>query len=165
LNKLTFVDILSPGPQRRARELEMPEDSLPDAELDVMVCLWQHGPQTARALREALESSRPMTHASISTLLMRLIDKGLVAREKGGVGKAFIFRALAPPDAIQRHLVSDLLDRVFGGSGIALVSTLLESRRPTPSELDELSALLEQLRSRKKTKAVRTEKGKRSAGS
>jgi BlaI family transcriptional regulator, penicillinase repressor len=127
----------------------MTEAALPDAELDVMVCLWQHGPKTARELREALAATRPMTHASISTLLARLTEKGLVGREKGTVGKAFVFRALVSPNATRRHLVSELLDRVFGGSGLALVSTLLESRRPTASEIEELSDLLEQLRKRK----------------
>jgi predicted transcriptional regulator len=127
----------------------MTETALPDAELDVMVCLWQHGPKTARELREALAATRPMTHASISTLLARLAEKGLVGRVKGAVGKAFVFRALVSPNATRRHLVSELLDRVFGGSGLALVSTLLESRRPTAGEIEELSDLLEQLRKRK----------------
>jgi len=140
----------------------MPEAALPDAELDVMVCLWRHGPQTARELREALVPTRPMTHASTSTLLMRLSEKGLVGREKGTVGKAFVFRPLVSPHAIRRHLVGDLLDRVFGGSGVALVSTLLESRRPTARELDELSALVDQLRKRKTRSAVKVEKEKRS---
>jgi BlaI family transcriptional regulator, penicillinase repressor len=143
----------------------MAESSLPDAELDVMVCLWQHGPQAAGKLRELLSAKRPMTHASISTLLMRLLDKGLVGREKGTVGKAFVFRALVPPNTIQRHLVGDLLDRVFGGSGVALVSTLLESRRPTSDELDELSALVDQLRkpkTRSASKEGKSQQKKRS---
>jgi BlaI family penicillinase repressor len=129
--------------------MKMTEAALPDAELDVMVCLWQQGPKTARELREALAAARPMTHASISTLLARLTEKGLVGREKGAVGKAFVFRALVSPNATRRHLVSELLDRVFGGSGLALVSTLLESRRPTAREIDQLSNLLDQLRARK----------------
>ena len=122
--------------------------SLPDAELDVMVCLWDGGPQTARALREALQNKRPMTHASISTLLRRLTDKGFVAREKAEVGKAFVFRAVVAPNPTQRRLVRDLLDRVFGGSGVALVSALLDTRRPTAKELDELSQLVERLRNK-----------------
>jgi BlaI family penicillinase repressor len=140
----------------------MNEAALPDAELDVMVCLWQHGPKTARALREALAPTRPMTHASISTLLARLTEKELVGREKGPVGKAFVFRAIVSPNATRRHLVSELLDRVFGGSGLALVSTLLESRRPTAREIDELSDLLEQLRKRKSGPASESRIGPKS---
>jgi|HubBroStandDraft_6_1064221.scaffolds.fasta_scaffold316112_2 BlaI family penicillinase repressor len=131
----------------------MADPVLPDAELDVMVCLWQEGPQTASALRTLLTASRPMTHASISTLLSRLMRKGLVARQKGDIGKAFVFRAAVEPFPIQRHLVGDLLDRVFGGSGVALVATLLQSRRPTAKELDELGALVDEHRKRKSRSA------------
>jgi len=112
-------------------------------------------------LRETLAPTRPMTHASISTLLMRLSEKGLVGREKGAIGKAFVFRPLVSPKAIRRHLVGDLLDRVFGGSGVALVSTLLESRRPTARELDELSALVDQLRKRKTRSAANAPKAEK----
>jgi BlaI family penicillinase repressor len=127
--------------------------ALPDAELDVLVCLWNEGPQTASALRALLAASRPMTHASISTLLSRLMRKGLVARQKGNAGKAFVFHAAVEPFPIQRHLVGDLLDRVFAGSGVALVATLLQSRRPTARELDELSALVDEHRKRKNRSA------------
>lgn len=139
----------------------MVDRDLPDAELDVMLCLWKKGPQTAAAIREMLSAGRPMTHASVSTLLARLANKGLVTREKGTVGKAFVFRATVERNPIQRQLVGDLLDRVFGGSGIALISTLLESRRPSARELDELSTLVRELRSRKSRSASATARSKR----
>ena len=123
--------------------------ALPEAELDIMVCLWKHGPQTVGALRQMLAASRPMTHASVSTLLARLTQKGFVTREKGNVGKALVFRAGVGPSPIRRRMVGELLDRVFGGSGVALVSTLLASRRPTAAELDELADVVEQVRQRR----------------
>ena len=139
----------------------MVDADLPDAELDVMLCLWRKGPQTAAAIREALAPGRRMTHASVSTLLARLTHKGLVTREKGSVGKAFVFQAMVERNPIQRQLVGDLLDRVFGGSGIALISTLLESRRPSARELDELSTLVQELRSRKSRSVSVTARSRR----
>jgi predicted transcriptional regulator len=127
----------------------MTEHQLPDAELDVMACLWRGGSLTARQLREALADKRPMAHASVCTLLKRLEDKGLVSRSKGNVGKAFVYQAVARVGATRRRLLGDLLDRLFGGSGVALVSSLLESRPPTGRELDELQSLLNDLRRQK----------------
>jgi len=89
------------------------------------------------------------------------MQKGLVSREKGRVGKAFVFQATVERNPIQRRLVGDLLDRVFGGSGIALIATLLESRRPSTRELDELSTLVQQLRDRKSRSAPATARSKR----
>lgn len=126
----------------------MPEPSVPDAELDVMASLWSLRQATAAQLREALQSKRPLAHTSVCTLLKRLESRGLVVREKGPAGKAFLYRPNIKPAGMGRRLLTDLLDRVFGGSGVALVASLLESRPPNEHELEELRQLLDHLRDR-----------------
>ncbi len=124
----------------------MTELDLPDAELDVMSCLWRTDAMTAREVREQLQPTRPMTHASVCTLLKRLEDKGLVNRRKASSGKAFVYTASVAPTKTQRRLVRDLVDRMFAGSGVALVASLLHSRRPTDAEIVELQSLLDELK-------------------
>lgn len=135
----------------------MTELDLPDAELDVMSCLWQAEALTAREIREQLQPTRPMTHASVCTLLRRLEDKGLVNRRKASSGKAFVYMASVAPTKTQRRLVRDLVDRMFAGSGVALIASLLHSRRPTDAEIVELQSLLDQL---KQTKASQSKGSK-----
>jgi predicted transcriptional regulator len=125
------------------------EQVLPNAELDVMRCLWQGQPRTARAIREELERERPMSHSSVCSLLARLEAKGFVSREKGTNGKAFMYRAAKPPNRTKRRLVGDLLDKLFAGSGVDLVAALFESRPPTEEQMYELQKLLDELRARK----------------
>jgi len=124
----------------------MSEQELPDAELDVLACLWNRKELSVREIREAMQEYRPMTHAAASTLLKRLQQKGLVRRRKGPVGKAFLFRATVPPTPTYRRIVSDLMKRVFAENGLALVSALYESHPPTPEEVEELQALVDRLR-------------------
>ena len=119
---------------------------LPEAELDIISCLWKRGPSTAREIREALHDRRPLAHASVCTLLKRLEEKGYVSREKAGQGKAYRYATHLQPDGTARPLLDKLLDRVFGGSGVALVASLLESRPPTEDEIEELQDLLDQLK-------------------
>ncbi len=138
----------------------MTDRKLPPAELDVMSCLWDQDELTARDIRESLELIRPMSHSSVSTLLNRLVDKGLVTRQKGKNGKAFVFSAAAEPASTQGRLVCDLLDRVFAGSGVNLVASLLESRPPTSDELSDLGDLIEELR-RQKTRPTAKKRGGR----
>jgi predicted transcriptional regulator len=121
-------------------------ETLPDAELEVMACLWQSGPLTARQVREQLKPHRPLAHASVCTLLGRLEDKEFVSREKGPIGKAFVYTARVKPAQTHRQLLGSLLDRVFAGSGVALVASLFETKAPSPEEIKELEALLKQLR-------------------
>jgi BlaI family transcriptional regulator, penicillinase repressor len=124
----------------------MAEERLPDAELEVMACLWRLREATARQVREAMMGYRPMAHTSMVTLLGRLEAKGLVKRAKGPVGKAFLYTPMRRPGKTYRRVVGDVLQRIFGGNGLALVASLFETQPPTAAELVELQQLLDRLR-------------------
>jgi BlaI family transcriptional regulator, penicillinase repressor len=146
----TDVDILGLDLMEPASEENQAvgtEPALPDAELEVLACLWKQGEATARDVREAMAAYRPLTHSAVSTLLARLQEKGLVDRRKGPVGKAFLFRAVGRPTTTRRRLVGELLERVFGGDALAVVSSLFETRPPNADELDHLERMLAELRS------------------
>ena len=124
----------------------MQDDNLPGAELDILACLWRSGGQaTARELREMLAPFRPMAHGSVVSLLNRLETKGLVTKRKGDVGKAFIFMAVRRPEPTYRRLLGNILERVFGGDQLALVSSLFETRPPSLDEIKEMRRMLEEL--------------------
>ncbi|MBN2559606.1 MAG: BlaI/MecI/CopY family transcriptional regulator [Phycisphaerae bacterium] len=128
---------------------------LPNAELDVLACLWQDGQATARRIREKMKRYRPMAHGSVVTLLVRLEQKGLVAKEKGPVGKAFVFRATRKPEPTYRALLKDTLHRVFGGDTVKMVTSLFEAQTPTADELPSLQSLVAGLKVKAKKKAGR----------
>ncbi len=136
----------------RGTSSEMAIERLPDAELDVLACLWQSGQLTAREIREQLVARRPMAHGSVMTLLGRLLKKGLVSREKAPVGKAFVFRAVRRPDGAFRGVIERVLQRVFGGDRLALVATLFSTRPPTQDEQKQLRDLLADLQTKSPSK-------------
>lgn len=122
---------------------------IPDAELDVLQCLHRRGDATAADIRRELEAERPMAHGSVVTLLNRLERKGLVTHWKGNVGKAFMYRATRTPQATARPVVRNVLQRVFGGDKLALVTSLFETRPPTPQELEDLERLVSELKQKR----------------
>ena len=140
----------------RSRSTSRTDARLPDAELEVLAALWRHGSATARQIREALHRHRPMAHGSVLTLLGRLQTKGLVARRKGPVGKAFVYQPTRSAAPTYRRIVKDLVQRIFGGNSIALVTSLFESKPPTPHELDALQSLLDQLRTQRSKQEKRS---------
>lgn len=115
---------------------------LPDAELEVLACLWNTEAMTAAEIREQLHSYRPMAHGSVLTLLNRLSEKDLVSREKSGKGKSFNYRAEKSAAPTHQHILSKLRRRIFGGSSVAMVASLLESHPTSPEELQAIRALL-----------------------
>ncbi len=138
-----------PGLKKKRKSAADPAEpalALPDAELEVLACLWNAGQCTARQVRERIAGYRPMAHGSVVTLLQRLLKKGLVTRQKAATGKAFIYLPAQPAGPTYRRILDDLVRRIFGGSGVMLVSSLFETRAPTPDELDQLEKLLDQCR-------------------
>jgi BlaI family penicillinase repressor len=125
------------------------ELKIPDAEMELLATLNRLGTATARELRDALSEQRPMAHGSVLTLLGRLEAKSLVRKQKAPAGKAFVYRATRSGAAVNKPMLRKLVDRVFGGSSVQLVATLLDTQKPSAAELDELQQLLDELRSRK----------------
>jgi predicted transcriptional regulator len=132
-------------PDKALHRSALSVEQLPDAELDVLACLWRLGGSTVREVRHSLKSYRPMTHGAAGALLSRLEAKGMVIRKKGPVGKAFVYRPAHEATHGYQQVVAGVLERVFGGSSVALVNSLLQTRRPTPEELEKLRELLEEL--------------------
>ena len=121
---------------------------IPEAEADVLAVLFDAGEATARTVRERLVKKRPMAHGTVVTLLRRLEDRGLVKRRKADQGKAFIYSPTKAHARTFGPLVSSLMQRAFGGKPAALVASLFETRKPTAREIDELEAMVAELRKR-----------------
>ncbi|HPF40786.1 MAG TPA: BlaI/MecI/CopY family transcriptional regulator [Phycisphaerae bacterium] len=128
-------------------------DTLPPAELDVLSCVWRENPVTARRIREMMLKHRPMAHGSVVTLLTRLEAKGLVTKDKGPVGKAFLFKPLKKPEAVQKRLVKDMVDHVFGGDTGAMICAVLDANPPTADEVAAVQTAL--TTAKKKAKKTR----------
>src|SRR5262245_4501811 len=107
----------------------MPKElpNLGPAELDILRTLWERGASTAREIRQALESQRPLAHASVATILHRLHQKGLVEYRKADKGKAFVYEARHEAGQVQSSAVRKFVRRIFGGDAVSLVSALVES--------------------------------------
>lgn len=118
---------------------------LPEAEMEVLASLCRDGPLTAAEIREKLSGHRPMAHGSAVTLLKRLMGKKLVKRTKSGQGKSFLYQATRPAEPSLKQVVGRMTDRIFGGSGAAMLASLLEVRPPSADELKEMRRMLDGL--------------------
>jgi BlaI family transcriptional regulator, penicillinase repressor len=132
-------------PSRREKH-----EGVPEAELDVLGVLHDLGEADAMTVRAALESRRPMSHASVSTLLRRLEARGLVVRRKGDRGKAFLYAATEEAGGTHARVLRRMLERVFRNDSLSLVSALLEVKPPTAKEARALRKLVDDLHQGKK---------------
>ena len=113
---------------------------LSPSEWRVMECLWT-GPKTLMELVRALGDSAGWAKSTVTTMVRRLEEKGLVDHETSGRTKIFQ-AALAREDAAAAETDS-LLERAFHGSVGLLVSSLVERSSLTRADIDELYAILD----------------------
>lgn len=124
-----------------ARETPVPRPT--DAELQILRVLWRAGPSTVREVHASLAEARATGYTTVLKLLQIMTEKGLVEREDAG--RAHIYRPRQTEEQAQGRLVTDLLDRVFGGSAQQLVLRALAARPASSSELAEIRRLLDSL--------------------
>jgi BlaI family penicillinase repressor len=111
-----------------------------DAELAILRDLWTHGASTVREVHDRLAASRAVGYTTTLKTLQVMTAKGLTLREDHR-GQHLYRPRLAEAETLRR-LVTDLLDRAFGGSTSKLVVQALASRRASPEELREIRRLL-----------------------
>ena len=112
-------------------------------ELSILKVLWEAGPRSVREIQKILDDTKPTGYTTVLKMLQIMTEKGLVERDESV--RPQIYRARYSQEQTQRHLVSDLVQRAFGGSVKALVMQALASRKSSAKELDAIEKLLDQI--------------------
>jgi predicted transcriptional regulator len=118
-----------------------------DAELAILSVLWERGPSTVREVHEALQAETGTGYTTVLKLMQIMAEKGLVDRDESN--RAHVYRPRITEDRTQRQLVTDLLDRAFGGSATKLAMQALATKKSSPEEIAELRRLLDSLEGEK----------------
>jgi len=106
-------------------------------ELQIMQVLWGAGPGTVAAVQEKLGSD--LAYTTVQTMLNVLLRKKKVRRTQ--IGRAFTYQAAISREGAMGSAVNDLVLRMFGGSGEALLMALIDTRQITPEALARASKL------------------------
>lgn len=114
--------------------------NLSDSEWKLMRRLWEREPRTIMELTAALREETGWSKNTVITMLSRLEAKGAVRHEEGKAKR--YFSTLRREDAAQAETES-FLSKVYGGSLGLMMNALVESRRLTEADIEELSAILD----------------------
>ena len=118
------------------------------AELQILRVLWSNGPLSVRDVQHVLAQTKPTGYTSVLKTLQIMTDKGLVDRDD--TVRPQIYRARYSEDRTQKQLLTDLIQRAYGGSVKALVMHAIGTRKPSPEDLDAIEKLLDRFERGKK---------------
>ena len=112
-------------------------------ELAILKVFWEAGPRSVREIQGILNESKPTGYTTVLKMLQIMTEKGLVERDE--TVRPQIYRAKYSQEQTQRHLVSDLLQRAFGGSVKALVMQALATKKSSSKDLEAIEKLLDRI--------------------
>src|SRR3954466_16273268 len=112
-----------------------------DRELEILKILWDRGKASVREVQDDLnKTTGPVAYSTVQTLLNIMEDKkGLVRHVVEG--RTFIYHPKKSSDRTIRELTRRFVDRVFDGALHRVMVALLDSKAPTPEDLDRLRAM------------------------
>ena len=122
---------------------EKQNTDITESEWNVLSCLWETSPQTARELTQTLAASVGWSRSTTRTVLRRMTEKGLLLCEDGDDGVR-LYRTELSQDAVTLRETEHFLDRVFGGSISMMLSAMTSGHRLSGEEIDALYEVLRQ---------------------
>ena len=107
-------------------------------ELQIMQVLWTGGPATVAAVQEQLGSD--LAYTTVQTMLNVLLRKKKVRRAPAG--RAFTYEAAVSREGATGAAIKDLVSRMFGGSGEAMLMALINTQQVTPEQIARAARLV-----------------------
>ena len=115
-----------------------------ESELEILQVLWERGTASVRDVHEELVKIKDVGYTTTLKLMQIMHEKGLVKRDD--TFKTHIYQSSASKEKTQKHLLGKMIDTLFGGSSTELVIQALGNHKASPSELDEIQQLLDNLK-------------------
>ncbi|MDA0350517.1 MAG: BlaI/MecI/CopY family transcriptional regulator [Verrucomicrobia bacterium] len=120
----------------------MKKQNLSKLELQVMRPFWTQGELTVREAAEALaQEENDPGYSTVQTIVGRLEAKGALTKTKK-VGNAWLFKAAVERKRIVNRMIDELVTLLDGASS-PILSHLVESKKISKAELDEIRKLID----------------------
>ncbi len=115
-----------------------------DRELEILKILWIHGRASVRTVQDDLNrAGAQVAYSTVQTLLNIMEEKkGLVRHVVEG--RTFVYVPKKTPERTIRELTRRFVDRVFDGALDRVMVALIDSKSPTPTELDRLRSMIDE---------------------
>ncbi|MDE7197492.1 MAG: BlaI/MecI/CopY family transcriptional regulator [Lachnospiraceae bacterium] len=115
---------------------------LSENEWYIMQVLWERGPASLREICDALQEKKRWTKHAVTSFLKRMLEKGAVGIDE--TGKLNQYYAVWNREETVQEETASILDRVYHGNLLYMVSNAVRERELSPEDIAELKSILEQ---------------------
>lgn len=111
-----------------------------EVELKLLRILWELGPATVKEVHAYLSRREDYAYTGVLRMFQVMLEKGLVTRDESQ--RSHVYAPAQSRAATEGGLVTDLTERLFGGSAAALVLAALRSGSVSPEEKNRIREML-----------------------
>jgi predicted transcriptional regulator len=111
--------------------------------MEILNHVWELGEATVADVRGRMLGKRRVAYTTVMTIMKNLTEKGYLAYEKRGA--AYVYSPARPAEEVRRSIVGDLVQKVFKGSPLALVQTLVRREDLTDEQRRKLITFIQGL--------------------
>jgi BlaI family transcriptional regulator, penicillinase repressor len=105
-----------------------------------MKVVWRLGEATVRDVYEDLRNRRTIAYTTVMTTMKTMEARGNL--KKRTEGRTFVYAPAIPEKRMLHRIVGDFIDRVFHGSTEPLLAHLVEERRLSEKDLEEIRRMI-----------------------
>ena len=114
---------------------------LSENEWYIMQILWENSSATLRELCDSLKDSKGWTKHAISSFLKRMQEKGAITADESGKVKRYL--PLWDKEETILEETHSIMDRVYQGNLLLMVSNAVKEQKLSKTEIDELKKMLD----------------------
>jgi BlaI family penicillinase repressor len=114
--------------------------TLTEQELEIMKIVWAREVATVRDVYEALLERRKIAYTTVMTMMKILEQKKYLLKTQED--RAYIYRPAKPKNQVIKGMVREFVNRVFNGSAEPLLVHLIEDRRLSQKDLEEIAHMI-----------------------
>jgi predicted transcriptional regulator len=120
-----------------------PRPGLSKAELEIARIVWELKDAGVRQVFEALPPGRDIDFTTVQTYLRRLEEKGYLNVRLEG--RSRVYSPKVRPQTVIRETIGEMVDLLFGGETMPLMKYLVEERKFSSGDIEQLRELLDRL--------------------
>ncbi|TCZ65293.1 BlaI/MecI/CopY family transcriptional regulator [Flaviaesturariibacter aridisoli] len=117
-----------------------------ESELEILQILWTKGVATVREVHEELAKTKDVGYTTTLKLMQIMHEKGIVKRDESM--RTHVYQPAVNKEKTQKHLLTKMIDSLFGGSSTQLVLQALGEHNASPEELEQIQKLLNNLKTK-----------------
>jgi BlaI family penicillinase repressor len=114
--------------------------TLTEQELEIMKIVWQRERVTVRDVYEDLLERRKIAYTTVMTMMKILAQKKYL--RKSQEERAYVYQPTKPKNQVIKGMVREFVNRVFNGSAEPLLVHLMEDRKLSGKDLEEISRMI-----------------------